>query len=1114
MAARHVAGVFALWSWALASRSEAALSPQSVVYHTSGVPTDWSVAGSPQTVADDATHGTTLQFAGEAAMFSATAGFPDSAAVSLLFELKMLSAPLDGTAAWHAQVHTSAGSFSWPLSAVCEGGPAPVLKAWVPFTCNLGNFFTGALGSVRTVGVHPEAGKEAGSSYLLDNVEVSAPELVVFDEAPEPLWPLWDCCSGSQPATRDEGGAYGVVAAFSVGAAAAVVGFRAEGGVSYDLTRFVARGALQFDFKLQQAPANGAARWMIKAESANATTAAEDTIQNLSDEGVSPPVGSWQRYTIPVGKLVAEGCDVGAFSTLLLFPTWDQGEGAIFYVDNVRFVPTHTPPLEVKPAFTASPFGGPKNIAIQFDASMTERPTAAGVVTTFNWDFGDSSAAFDETVSHTYMREDVFRVVLTVTSTGPGGVTVVESVVNHVKIDADRSSANGIVENRSAKRGVAFGEHSQSDLKIMGQGITWWSNWDEEPEDSVGSSSQDFKALYGAEFLPMAWNGAFDEGLITNYLQDHPGVKYVLGFNEPSFGNQANMKPSEAAAQWPRLEAIASSFGLKIVAPAVNYCGTNCVSEGGTTYTSPFDYLDDFFAACPSCKVDAIAVHAYMQDAAAVSWYVNEFYTKYNLPVWLTEFCAYEYSPATTPESQKTMLVETVDALETAPFIERYSWFIGRSMGHPYNSLLDSTISGTLTELGSIYLNMPVHGNASIHTLPKNIQAEDYATVSGASVHLSSDAFGLLHVGHTQAGSYLEYNTVVPTVSAFVTGVYDLTVRAASASGGTLTLAVDSTFAVTVTVPATGGFTTWTSVSVPGLAIAAGNRKLRVTFNAVIDVNWVDFVVSSVPVTSAPTPAPAQAIACSAEDSSHSAANVASNVCDGDAGTRWSSVFNDNEWIYVDLASVTEVASVVLNWDAHATSYTISASNDSTTWTLLEDVSGSDGGIDVLTFPSVSCRYVRMYGLTRSSSTAGFSLWSFDVFGPGLSPPSPSTTGWIATASSIEAAAFAAKFAVDGDLRTRWSSQHTADEWLYVDLGSPTTVSKIVLNFEDAHATAYDLQVSDDALAWTTVYTTSTGDGGTDTVTLASPQLTRFVKFVGKTRNTQYGYSLWEFSVF
>jgi hypothetical protein len=55
--------------------------------------------------------------------------------------------------------------------------------------------------------------------------------------------------------------------------------------------------------------------------------------------------------------------------------------------------------------------------------------------------------------------------------------------------------------------------------------------------------------------------------------------------------------------------------------------------------------------------------------------------------------------------------------------------------------------------------------------------------------------------------------------------------------------------------------------------------------------------------------------------------------------------------------------------------------------------------------------------------------------------------------------------------------------------------------------------VSNDNSSWTTVFATSAGDGGTDNVTF--PAVTaRYVRMMGVTRGTSYGYSLWEFEVF
>ncbi|HEV7707779.1 MAG TPA: discoidin domain-containing protein, partial [Asanoa sp.] len=47
---------------------------------------------------------------------------------------------------------------------------------------------------------------------------------------------------------------------------------------------------------------------------------------------------------------------------------------------------------------------------------------------------------------------------------------------------------------------------------------------------------------------------------------------------------------------------------------------------------------------------------------------------------------------------------------------------------------------------------------------------------------------------------------------------------------------------------------------------------------------------------------------------------------------------------------------------------------------------------------------------------------------------------------------------------------------------------------------------------WTTVYSTTTGDGGVDDITLTGTG--RYVRMNGTQRATQWGYSLWDFNVY
>lgn len=262
----------------------------------------------------------------------------------------------------------------------------------------------------------------------------------------------------------------------------------------------------------------------------------------------------------------------------------------------------------------------------------------------------------------------------------------------------------GNSQEQNGKRGLAYGQHSADDLTAIAPGISWWYNWWIQPENS------EVMAVYqelNMEFVPMAWNGNFDEVALRAYLLTHPDVKYILGFNEPNFLEQANLTPSQAAAAWPAIEAIADEFNLKIVGPAMNYswvggAPSEVVNGQLVYYDDPFVWLDAFFAACPQCRVDYIAVHSYMNHVGALEWYINEF-KKYDKPIWLTEFCAWEGEVSLV--DQKNFMKAALAYLDGDEDVFRYAWFSGRSSGNPHFGLFGE--SGELTELGKIYVGIP-----------------------------------------------------------------------------------------------------------------------------------------------------------------------------------------------------------------------------------------------------------------------------------------------------------------------------------------------------------------------------------------------------------------------
>jgi hypothetical protein len=116
------------------------------------------------------------------------------------------------------------------------------------------------------------------------------------------------------------------------------------------------------------------------------------------------------------------------------------------------------------------------------------------------------------------------------------------------------------------------------------------------------------------------------------------------------------------------------------------------------------------------------------------------------------------------------------------------------------------------------------------------------------------------------------------------------------------------------------------------------------------------------------------------------------------------------------------------------------------------------------------------------------------------------------TCSSIEAPGTACANAVDGNTATRWGSAFSDPQWIYVDLGATHSVSRVVLNWEAAYGKSFQIQTSPNGTTWTSIYSTTTGAGGIQTLAVTGSG--RYVRMYGTTRATAYGYSLWEFQVF
>lgn len=105
------------------------------------------------------------------------------------------------------------------------------------------------------------------------------------------------------------------------------------------------------------------------------------------------------------------------------------------------------------------------------------------------------------------------------------------------------------------------------------------------------------------------------------------------------------------------------------------------------------------------------------------------------------------------------------------------------------------------------------------------------------------------------------------------------------------------------------------------------------------------------------------------------------------------------------------------------------------------------------------------------------------------------------------------KNAVDGRRSTRWSSKYSNKQSIRIDLGRKKSIKRVVLNWERAYGKSFKIQTSNNGRSWSTIYSTKSGRGGTQTLKGLKGS-GRYIRMYGTKRGTRWGYSLYEFAVY
>ena len=244
------------------------------------------------------------------------------------------------------------------------------------------------------------------------------------------------------------------------------------------------------------------------------------------------------------------------------------------------------------------------------------------------------------------------------------------------------------------KRGVASAKFLSHDPSVLaGAHVAWAYDWSWEAPRPVG----------GLEWVPMIWGaGSVTARSIGSLSADRRAGRahYLLGFNEPDSGGQANMSPAQAAALWPRLQ----STGLILGSPAPAVPGDG--------------WLDRFMAIARArgLRVDFIALHYYQDftNPQAVDQLRSQLvaiHRRFGKPIWITEIGALDIRSwgghmqsrpsGALAGSYMRRLLPMLDGLS---FVQRYAWFTdfcSSAPGCPYSALFDR--GGALTQEGRIY---------------------------------------------------------------------------------------------------------------------------------------------------------------------------------------------------------------------------------------------------------------------------------------------------------------------------------------------------------------------------------------------------------------------------
>lgn len=200
----------------------------------------------------------------------------------------------------------------------------------------------------------------------------------------------------------------------------------------------------------------------------------------------------------------------------------------------------------------------------------------------------------------------------------------------------------------------------------------------------------------------------------------------------------------------------------------------------------------------------------------------------------------------------------------------------------------------------------------------------------------------------------------------------------------------------------------------------------------------------------------------SSQENDGASANM---VTDGSLDSRWSSEWNDDEWIMVDLEQIYRIDEVDLIWEsAYGTAYEIQASADGSTWTTVFTENSGNGGTDTILLNDIHARYIKMQGKGRATGY-GYSMYELQVYGGLVKGEEPDESDF---SSETESTPEESKPSVIEPVKV------TGVNAVYVD-------GEIKVTWEDCGAAMYKVVRTDGRSGYQNLTYRATAEGYTDT---------------------------------